>query len=175
MNYTRPGSNRSFNSTHLLLVVALVILLTASLGWGLFLRFDRSQTEGDLVALQSEIDMLRQQANATAYLLLPTEDAPEDASGTAFFSLNGSGVISVVNLTPPTEGRNYQVWFYPTPDSIPIPGAILTVDGEGTGFMLIPADVGLFSDVAITLEPEAGSATPTGPIVLSGSTGGARG
>lgn len=175
MNDPQPPGLRRVASIPIWPLLALALVLIASLGWGLMLRSDRNHTEEELVALQSEVDMLRQQANATAYLLLPTIDAPTNASGTAFFSLNGSGVISVVNLTPPAQGRNYQVWFYPSPEAEPVPGAILTVDGEGTGFMLIPADVGLFSDVAITLEPEAGSTTPSGPIVLSGSTGGARG
>ncbi len=84
-------------------------------------------------------------------------------------------MISVVNLDPAPAGRAYQVWYYPTSDAEPLPGATFSVDENGIGFMLIPADVGVFTDISITLEPEAGTTSPGGPVILTGSTGGARG
>lgn len=158
-----------------IVAVAAVILALITGFWALSLRDDVANLQSDNRALSSEIDLLRQQANATAYQLAPTADAPPNAGGTAFFSLNGSGVIAVSNLLPAPEGRSYQVWYFPSPDAEPLPGATFDVDADGSGFMLIPADVGLFTDITITLEPETGSTSPTGPIHLSGSTGGARG
>jgi len=157
------------------IAIALAITTLALGAWALVLRAELTEVPDDHRTLTSEIELLRQQANATAYRLAPTGDAPSGASGMAFFNLDGTGVISVTNLLPAPEGRTYQVWYFPSPDAEPLPGATFTVDDSGTGFMLIPADVGLFSDVIVTLEPAAGSATVTGPIVLSGSTGGARG
>ena len=157
-------------ATGLLAILALVAGI-----WAFSLRGDVDELRQDNRELTSEVDLPRQQANATAYRLAPTADAPANAGGTAFFSLDGTGVVAVTNLQPAPEGRSYQVWYFPTPDAEPLPGATFTVDGNGSGFMLIPADVGLFTDIAITLEPEAGSTSPSGPIYLSGSTGGARG
>ena len=158
------------------IVAAIAVVLALVTGfWAFSLRGDVTDLEGDNRALASEVELLRQQANATAYHLAPTGEAPPNATGTAFFSLDGTGVISVSNLAPAPEGRSYQIWYFPSPDAEPLPGAAFTVDANGSGFMLIPADVGLFTDVTITLEPETGSTAPTGPIYLSGSTGGARG
>jgi hypothetical protein len=158
------------------ILAAVLGVATIALGiWVFMLRNELRDVQNDNRALTSEIELLRQQANATAYRLAPTADAPPSASGMAFFNLDGTGVIAVTNLDPATEGRSYQIWYFPSPDSDALPGATFTVDDTGTGFMLIPADVGLFTDVIVTLEPVAGSTSPTGPIVLSGSTGGARG
>ena len=157
------------------LVTVLGVLAIGTTAWALLLRAELSDMRTERRELRSEVELLRQQANATAYRLAPTADAPVGASGMAFFNLDGTGVISVTNLEPAPAGRSYQIWYFPSPEAEAIPGATFEVDESGTGFMLIPADVGLFTDVIVTLEPEAGSTSPTGPIVLSGATGGARG
>lgn len=159
----------------LLLPLGLAALLAVALVWGFALRSDRDRAEADVAALETEVAELREGANATAYPLQPSVEAPANAGGTAFFALDGTGVISVVNLAPVPEGRSYQVWYYPTAEAAPLPGATFTVDAAGTGFMLIPADVGLFTTVSVTLEPEAGTTSPSGPVILTGTTGGARG
>jgi hypothetical protein len=159
----------------LLVLAALAILALIALGWGFTMRTDLDDARGQNADLQAEIDQLRAQANATAYTLAPGAGAPENALGTAFFTLDGTGVITVANLEPAPEGRSYQVWYYPTDNAEPIPGATFAVDEHGTGFTLIPADVGLFTSITVTLEPEAGVTSPSGPVILTGSTGGARG
>jgi hypothetical protein len=166
--------NIQLNAPLAVILVAAVVTI-ASIGWALSIRSSLDSANDKVAELEAEVDLLRQQANATAYILAPSSDAPDNAHGTAFFSLNGSGVITVANLEPPAEGRLYQAWYYPTSDAEPYPGATFSIDATGTGFMLIPADVGMFTDVAITLEPETGSTSPTGPVILTGSTGGARG
>lgn len=158
-----------------LVLIGLAALLAVSTVWALALRSDRDRAEDRQSSLEAEVATLRAGANATAYRLSPTPNAPANAGGTAFFALDGTGVVSVVNLEPAPAGRSYQVWYYPTPESEPLPGATFNLDENGTGFMLIPADVGVFSTIAVTLEPEAGTTTPSGPVMLEGSTGGARG
>jgi hypothetical protein len=153
----------------------LATLLLVAATWGVWLRNDLDEAETRVAALQAEVATLREWANATAYPLLPATGAPPNAAGTAFFTLSGTGVISVVNLEPVPDGRSYQVWYYPAPESAPLPGATFPVDENGTGFMLIPADVGVFTNVSVTLEPESGTTVPSGPLILEGATGGARG
>lgn len=155
--------------------IGLAALMVISLIWAVSLRSDRDRDEERVANLQTEVATLREGANATAYPLLPGPGAPANAGGTAFFALDGTGVISVINLDPAPAGRSYQVWYYPTTESEPLPGATFPLDENGTGFMLIPADVGVFSTVSVTLEPEAGTTIPSGPLILEGSTGGARG
>lgn len=153
----------------------LTAIIVISVLWATALRGERNRAEERVAALASEVATLREGANATAYPLLPAPEAPANAGGTAFFALDGTGVISVINLDPAPSGRSYQVWYYPTTESQPLPGATFSVDENGTGFMLIPADVGIFTTITVTLEPEAGTAKPSGPLILEGTTGGARG
>jgi hypothetical protein len=159
----------------LLVLFALAALLLLAVFWAVSVRSDLNEARDEIGSLEAEIDLLRSQANATAYNLAPSADAPPNALGTAFFSLDGTGVISVSNLAATPEGRSYQIWYYPTAEAEPIPGSTIAVDEHGSGFTLIPADVGVFTTVTITLEPLAGSTSPTGPMILTGTTGGARG
>ena len=159
----------------MVILLVLIGLVLASVLWAVSVRSDLGAANDRIASMTAEIDELRAMANATAYQLAPTAEAPPEAQGTAFFSLNGTGMISVSNLAAAPEGRSYQVWYYPTADAEPIPGATFAVDEHGSGFMLIPADVGVFTNIAITLEPVAGTTSPTGPVILTGATGGARG
>ncbi|MDQ3654971.1 MAG: anti-sigma factor [Chloroflexota bacterium] len=173
---TNPSRHQPFDIDRALLVqIGLAALLAISILWGMTLRGDRDRAQDQAASLEAEVATLREGANATAYQLLPAADAPANAGGTAFFALDGTGVMSVVNLEPAPEGRSYQVWYYPTPESTPLPGATFSLDENGTGFMLIPADVGVFTIISVTLEPEAGTTAPSGPLILEGTTGGARG
>jgi hypothetical protein len=169
-----PRSGRRIDGGALALA-ALGLAVILILAWGFTLRQDLNDARDRNASLESEIALLRERANATSYTLSPSTDAPANALGTAFFTVDGTGVISVSNLEQVPEGRRYQVWYYPTDEAEPIPGAVFTVDEHGTGFMLIPADVGVFTTVTVTLEPDAGVTSPTGPVILTGTTGGARG
>lgn len=155
--------------------LALAVALIGSIVWAVSAQMRLGDAEARAEALVLEVDQLRQQANATSYVLSATAEAPTNANGMAFFALNGTGVITVANLEPLPEGRSYQVWYYPQPDAEPYPGATFAIDANGSGYTLIPADVGLFTDIAVSIEPEAGTTTPSGAIVLTGATGGARG
>ncbi|MBA2468607.1 MAG: anti-sigma factor [Chloroflexia bacterium] len=178
MEHHPSGSTRRrgpvFNRD-LLILLGLMGLVLAAVIWAVTLRDDRDRADDRIAALEQEIAAFRERSNATGYQLTPTADAPANAGGTAFFALDGSGVISVTNLPAAPEGRSYQVWYYPTAEAEPLPGATFTIDENGTGFMLIPADVGVFTTISVTLEPEAGTTTPSGPVFLEGTTGGARG
>ena len=114
-------------------LAALALVTILAVAWGFTMRQDLDDEQDRIAALQAEIDQLRAQANATAYTLSPTAYAPENALGTAFFSLDGTGVITVSNLAQAPEGRSYQVWYYPTDDAEPIPGAVFEID-ESTHF-----------------------------------------
>ncbi len=173
---TGPAHRTSITFSRALTIqLGLASLLLVSVFWGVSLRGDIDRAEDRAAALETEVATLREGANATYSQLTPTDSAPANAGGTIFFALDGSGVITVFNLEPAPEGRSYQMWFYPTAGSTPLPGATFSLDENGTGFMLIPADAGVFTSVSVTLEPEAGTTTPSGPLILQGNTSGARG
>lgn len=151
-----------------LLVVGLVI-------WNANLRNDVGDLEDRLAAIQGENSTLRASANATVYQLLPTQDAPPNAHAQAWFSVQGSGVLSVANMPALENGTVYQLWYITDSPTNPVPGGTFGVDGTGQGFMLIPADVDGVTSIAISVEPEGGSASPTGAILLSSDISDARG
>jgi hypothetical protein len=173
-----PVPQRGIPITGGLWPVVSGILLVAVLGmivWNINLRGDVSQLEEDLTLATIDNASLRERANATVYQLVATGDGPDNANGQVWFSVQGSGVLSVANMPPLPEGSAYQLWYGTDTPTSPIPGGTFTVDSTGQGFMLIPADVGIISSISISQEPEGGSQEPAGPILLESNVDGARG
>jgi hypothetical protein len=158
-----------------IIAIAAVIGCVALAAWATSLRGDLDAAEERVAALTAERNEIREAATASVFDLSPTAEGPANASGTLYVTASGSGVLSVVNLPAIEEGKAYQAWFLPADEGQPIPGGTFQVDDRGIGFMLVAADVGAFRGVSISVEPEAGSAEPTGPMLLSGAAAGARG
>ena len=85
-----------------------------------------------------------------------------------FDQKSGTAMLMADGLPAPPPGMAYEVWFIPKGQS-PMPGKTFTVDEAGKAMMMdqMPAEARENVVVAITLEPEKGSATPTGPIYLA--------
>lgn len=143
--------------------------------WNVSLRGDVRQVEKELTAATLDAASLRERANATVYQLVSTGEGPDNANGQAWFSVQGSGVLSVANMPVLPEGSTYQLWYGTDSPTSPIPGGTFTVSETGQGFMLIPADVRVISSISITQEPEGGSQTPGSPALLESDVDGARG
>lgn len=155
--------------------LALLLVVLGLIVWNINLRSDINELGKDLDAAIEESASLRSNANATVYQLVPTENGPANANAQAWFSIQGSGVLSVANMPQLNDGEVYQLWYGTDSPTTPIPGGTFTVDDAGQGFMLIPADVGPISSIAISAEPSGGSQLPTGPVLLSSDVAGARG
>ncbi|MDQ4099020.1 MAG: anti-sigma factor, partial [Chloroflexota bacterium] len=154
------------------------LLFLAGIGllvWGFGLRSELDAVRANLADESAQLALVRANANATAYTLIPTAEGPELARGTAFIRPEGSGVVEIVNLPPLDATQRYQLWYYPEGDGAPLPGETLTLNEDSIAFSLIPADVGTFRAVGVSVEPAAGSQAPTTPIILLGTVGGARG
>lgn len=152
-----------------------VVFLLGLIVWNLNLRDDVASLQRERDAAVADSAALRQRANATVYQLLPTSNIPDNANAQAWFSVQGSGVLSVANMPALPKGSVYQLWYGTDDPSSPIPGGTFTVDQTGQGFMLIPADVGIVSSISITQEREGGSQAPNGPVLLESNIDGARG
>ncbi len=157
------------------IAIAAVVGSIALAAWTTSLRGDLDAAEDQVAALTAERDQLREAATASVFDLTPTAQGPGNASGTLYVTASGSGVLNVVNLPVPEDGQAYQTWFLPPDEGDPIPGGTFTVDDRGIGFLLVAADVGAFRGVTVSLEPESGSESPTGPMLLTGAASGARG
>lgn len=84
----------------------------------------------------------------------------------------GRVLLHAFRLPPVPAGSRYQLWFV-RPGAAPVPSVTFQTEATGHGMVeQIALPPGEFPAVAaITIEPEAGSAAPTTPILLSGAFG----
>lgn len=77
-------------------------------------------------------------------------------------------VLVVSGMARLSRGEAYQVWLLRAGQ--PIPNALFRVGARGEGHLIVRSSFQLrdVDAIAVTPEPAAGSATPTGPIVLTG-------
>jgi anti-sigma-K factor RskA len=80
------------------------------------------------------------------------------------------GVLLIAsNLPPAQSGKIYEMWVIPK-GGAPRPAGLFQSEGGGTAMHILsgPLDIATLGAVAVTLEPEAGSAAPTTtPIIVA--------
>ncbi len=102
---------------------------------------------------------------------LVSAKTPPQPQGKAFYLRNRSSLLFVANnmpVLPPQKA--YELWLIPT-QGAPIPAGVFKPDAHGSATVVNPplpagAEAKAF---AITIENEAGSPTPTSPVVMVGS------
>jgi anti-sigma-K factor RskA len=80
-----------------------------------------------------------------------------------------SGVLMIAtNLPPLTPGRIFQMWLIPK-GGAPRPAGLFTAGASGDAFHILsgPVDLAALGTVAVTVEPEAGSAAPTTTPIIA--------
>ena len=102
---------------------------------------------------------------------LVASKTPPQPQGKAFYLRNRSSLVFLANNMPPLPPRKaYELWLIPT-SGAPIAAGVFKPDAHGSGSVVsppLPAGVEAKA-FAITVENEAGSATPTMPILMMGS------
>jgi anti-sigma-K factor RskA len=80
------------------------------------------------------------------------------------------GVLLIASNLPPAQpGKTYEMWVIPK-GGAPRPAGLFQSEGGGTAMHILsgPLDLATLGAVAVTLEPEAGSAAPTTtPIIVA--------
>lgn len=96
---------------------------------------------------------------------------PPQPQGRAIYVRDRSSLIFIASNMPaaPPE-KAYELWLIPT-SGAPIPAGVFKPDAHGSATVVNPPlPVGVEAKAfAITIEPEAGSSTPTMPIVMVGA------
>ena len=78
--------------------------------------------------------------------------------------------LMVFRMTPPPQGRVYEMWLMTADKKTVVPAGTFTVDARGSATHYVKADNKIdWSIAAVTDEPTGGSPTPTGSIHLVGS------
>lgn len=136
-----------------------------------------TEIEAQRRKLESEREARRRDQEALALLnsgntkrmeLAGTAQAQNARAVFIFDQKSGRAMLMAEGLPAPPPGMAYEVWFIPKGQS-PMPGKTFTVDDAGKSIMMdqIPAEARENAVVAVTLEPEKGSASPTGAIYLA--------
>jgi anti-sigma-K factor RskA len=164
------------------LAVAASLLLAVGLGAGLV------SARGRLAAIATEL-AARDRTLAQTRQQLTEREAMLNSilePGVQLFQLTASGdpepgiqlfwnreqhraIVHGYRLKAVPAGRAYQLWFIK--DGKPVPSVTFKPEADGdasVGQIPVPSD-GTVSAAAITVEPEAGSAQPTSPIVMVGT------
>jgi anti-sigma-K factor RskA len=164
------------------LALAASVLLAVGLGAGLV------SARGRLAAVETEL-ATRNQTLAQTQQQLTERQATLNSilePGVQLFQLTASGdpepgiqlfwnreqhraIVHGYRLKAVPAGQAYQLWFIK--DGKPVPSVTFKPKADGdasVGQIPVPSD-GTVSAAAITVEPEAGSAQPTSPIVMVGT------
>ena len=172
------------NLLRLAAAIAFVALLTGVIVlWRRDARLQREMRElsRQLEAQQNEIqrnrDLMGRQKEALALLnsdaanriqLMGSQTAPNARATLMFDKKTGRAVLLTEGLPMTSADKAYEVWFIPKGHS-PMPGKMFTVDPSGHAMITeqMPSEAMNGAVIAITIEPKAGSAAPTGAIYLA--------
>jgi anti-sigma-K factor RskA len=163
-NSQRPMSFGNFVPRWALVAASAAILLVSGLvGWGYTQRNGTMFNEDGLVSALVD-------DSATAYTL-DDSDLSVPATGVVFAEPQGHEVYLVANGLPglPRDQR-YQVWLFTAGDQLESAGLLTAgADGDLRALLQTPAPFTNYVGMALTAEPDTGSAFPTSDLVLGGS------
>lgn len=132
-----------------------------------------AQARHTLIQISSQRDLLLQ---AMSFLDDPStvpvsfgKGQPLPPRGNVFVHSKLGVLLIASNLPPAQAGKTYEMWVIPK-GGAPHPAGLFQSEGGGTAMHILsgPVDMATLGAVAVTLEPEAGSAAPTStPIIVA--------
>lgn len=84
------------------------------------------------------------------------------------------GIVTLEKLPPPGPAEDYQLWLIDPKLKQPVSGGVVHIDEKGEGRLRFTVEIPIHAgdSFAVSREPGGGSASPKGPIILSGQIGG---
>ena len=103
--------------------------------------------------------------------LVAAASKPQPEGKAIYMPRNGALVFMASNLAPLPPQKSYELWLVPMHGEKPMPAGMFKPDPHGNAMVMMPpmapgVEAKMF---AVTIEPEAGSPTPTMPMVMAGS------
>jgi anti-sigma-K factor RskA len=172
-----PDTRRSWWGVLGWAATAAVIVFAASL-WkeNSALKQGLASASAEAAQTTRELDDLRRIAapiiapEAQRVTLVAVKTPPQP-QGKAFYLRNRSNLVFVANNMPALPPQKaYELWLIPT-QGAPIPAGVFKPDAHGSATLVNPPlPAGMEAKAfAITVENEAGSPTPTSPVVMIGT------
>lgn len=105
--------------------------------------------------------------------LVSAHAQPEPTGEAVYLKERGALVFTANNLVPLPANKTYELWVIPASGAAPIPAGTFQPDAHGMASVLLPhLPSGIQAKAfGVTMENAGGSATPTLPILLAGSSG----
>jgi anti-sigma-K factor RskA len=159
------------------LVAAGLVVVVALLGnQNSALRQQIAGMQSDAAAQQVELRRAHEivstlTASDAMRVTLVAAKTPPQPQGKAIYVRDRSSLIFIASNMPAAPPQKaYELWLIPT-SGAPIPAGMFKPDAHGSATVVNPPlPVGVEAKAfAITVEPEAGSLTPTMPIVMLGA------
>lgn len=146
----------------------------AAIIWAGQLQGQVNQLQQQLASSQEQLDVSRRQLEERERLVALTLTAAPVAAlagegpGSARLYRSGDEAVLVASLPPLPAGRVYQVWLLD--GGAPRSAGTFSANSSGVGLLAISGVETLAQSqaIAITNEPQGGSAGPTTPVLLSG-------
>lgn len=99
--------------------------------------------------------------------------AAEPTARATYLPERGGMILLATNMKQLPEDKAYELWVIPADGKAPVPAGVFRPDAVGSATMVLPQiSAGIAAKAfGITVERASGSAAPTSPIILSGTTG----
>jgi anti-sigma-K factor RskA len=162
-------------------VAALVLVIFAIwlVGENGVLRHELDTARMEAVRQSATIDHASQvletlrAEGAQRVTLVASQTKPQPQAQTIYQREKGRLVLVASNLEAIPQNKTYELWILPANGSAPIPAGTFQPDARGNASLVLPQiPTGVDAKgFAVTIEPQGGSAAPTMPIKMLGTTG----
>jgi anti-sigma-K factor RskA len=152
-----------------IIAVGAILWALAMLGQIDDLKDERDLQDQHIAQLNADLEAYMAQTPANVYPLIATTTGTSDARGIAYMDPdpNGwGGVIAFRGMSMPPSGQVYQLWMIR--DGQTLPGPTFMPDQTGEAMVQVPGEAATAQAMAITMEPEGGSQTPSTTPILQG-------
>ena len=124
-----------------------------------------ARLDADLAAARDTLGLLRQPGGRVLMIPVMTDGHP-GAMTIYADSLTRRWLVTCHHLTPNVPGQAYQLWFMT--GTVARPAAVMAMDHDVPMVMTleVPAGLGKVTGIAMSVEPRAGSTTPTSALLF---------
>lgn len=158
------------------IAAASLILAVGSILWALAMmgQIDDLEAERDfqdqqVAQLNSEREAYLADTPALVYPMVSTTTGSTDARGMVYMDPDPSGwggIIAFRGMGQPPSGQVYQLWMIENGQAVP--GPTFMPDSSGEAMVQVPGDAATSQAMAVTMEPDGGSQTPSTTPILQG-------
>lgn len=133
-------------------------------------RQSLTQTEAERARLEAAFRFLEEPETRQVNFGAPQTQPPR---GNVYLNPQLGVLLIATNLPPLTPAQTYEMWLLPKGGGAPQPAGLFQSSQSGSAMHTLPQAMNLadVAGVAVTVEPAAGSQTPTLPILFAAQIG----